>query len=207
MRQNVNAAKKAEEKATEVANTALARRLSTQAILAVTNPNPVEGFFDFAALLAVQSTKIKEDFESTSSMFHTLQNIPYLNTTLHGHSKGVCGVAFSPDSTKVVSSSRDNTLRLWGVETGKTIGEPWQGHSVFVEGVAFSPDSTKVVSASREDPNNRWDHTILIWDVDEESWKERLCRIAGRNFTREEWQHYLGNRPYEKTCPQYPAGC
>ena len=48
---------------------------------------------------------------------------------------------------------------------------------------------------------------ILIWDVgNESSWKEKLCRIAGRNFTQEEWQRYLDDRPYEKTCPQYPAG-
>ncbi len=330
-------AKNAEAKAKEIADIALAQRLSTQAVLAVKNPSPTDGLIDFAALLAVQSTKIKDDFDSTSSMFRTLQNILYLSATLNGHGEGVCSVtfsldgkkvvsgswdktirlwdvetgqaigepwqghndsvlslafssdgkkvvsgswdytvrlwdvktgeaigealqghsdhvssvAFSPDGTQVISGSWDNTLRLWnaetgeaigepwqgyegdvlsvafspdgkkvvpggryksnvirlwGVETGKPIGEPWQGHNDAVWSVAFSSDSTQVFSGSRDDPNDRWDHMILLWDVDEESWEKRLCRIAGRNFTQEEWQKYLGDRPYEKTFPQYPEG-
>ena len=47
---------------------------------------------------------------------------------------------------------------------------------------------------------------IVIWDVDEESWVKKLCRIAGRNFTKEEWKKYMDEKPYEKTCPQYPEG-
>ena len=71
--------------------------------------------------------------------------------------------------------------------------------------VAFSPDGTKIVSSSANDPDKRWDPMILIWNVDEKSWPKELCRIAGRNFTKEEWQDYMGNRPYEQTCPQYPV--
>ena len=121
-----------------------------------------------------------------------------------GHSDDVLSVAFSPDGQQVVSGGRDTTVRLWNVKTGKTIGRAWQGHSAAVYSVAFSLDGKQVVSSSSNDPGNNWDNMILIWDVDEESWKERLCRIAGRNFTQEEWQRYLNDRPYERTCLQYP---
>ena len=123
-----------------------------------------------------------------------------------GHTDRVWSVAFSPDGKKVVSGSYDRTVRLWDAETGETIGEPWQGHTDRVLSVAFSPDGKKVVSGSGDDPENRWDYMILIWDVDEESWIERLCRIAGRNFTQVEWKELLGERTYEKTCPQYLEG-
>ena len=54
-----------------------------------------------------------------------------------GHGADVNSVAFSPDGTKVVSGSWDNTIRLWSVEKGQAIGEAWQGHSAAVFSVAF----------------------------------------------------------------------
>jgi hypothetical protein len=32
------------------------------------------------------------------------------------------------------------------------------------------------------------------------------CAIAGRNLTKQEFKDYVGNEPYHKTCPQWPAG-
>jgi hypothetical protein len=57
--------------------------------------------------------------------------------------------------------------------------------------VAFSPDGKRVVSGGADNPNSRWDYMILIWNVDESEWKRRACRIAGRNFTWEEWRRYM----------------
>ena len=199
-------AEKAEGELKEIADATLAQHLSTQGILAAKTPNPADGFFDSAALLTVQGIKIKKDYESRSGALRALQSIPHLSKTLWGHSSVVRNVAFSPDGTRVVSGSSDDTVIIWDAETGKPIGEPWEGHRDWVSSVAFSPDGKQVVSGSSDDPNYRWDYMIFIWDVDEESWIQRLCRIAGRNFTQAEWQNYLDGRPYERTCPQYPAG-
>ena len=36
------------------------------------------------------------------------------------------------------------------------------------------------------------------------SWLNRARRMANRNLTKEEWQKYLGDVPYRKTCPDLP---
>ena len=79
------------------------------------------------------------------------------NMTLKGHRHQVNSVSFSPDGTKIVSASEDNTIRIWDVKTGKQIGEPLTGHTRAVNSASFSPDGTKIVSASQ-------DGTIRIWN-------------------------------------------
>jgi len=38
---------------------------------------------------------------------------------LKGHSGGVRSVSFSPDGSKIVSGSDDNTIRVWDASTGE----------------------------------------------------------------------------------------
>ncbi|MCB0306001.1 MAG: DUF4365 domain-containing protein, partial [Calditrichaeota bacterium] len=75
-----------------------------------------------------------------------------------GHSNSVLSVAFSPDGTRALSGSEDNTLRLWELETGHTI-RVFEGHSNSVLSVAFSPDGTRALSGSR-------DNTLRLWELE-----------------------------------------
>ncbi|MFQ5799364.1 MAG: WD40 repeat domain-containing protein, partial [Bacteroidota bacterium] len=72
------------------------------------------------------------------------------------------------------------------------------GHKSSVNSVAFSPNSKTLASGSD-------DGTILLWDVSLESWQARACSIANRNLTRAEWQQFLGDESYRKTCPDLPG--
>ncbi|KAG6325788.1 hypothetical protein ID866_13301, partial [Astraeus odoratus] len=62
--------------------------------------------------------------------------------------KGVMSVAFSPDGARIVSGSDDQTVRMWDADKGVQIGSPLQGHTNVVRSVAFSPDGTRIVSGS-----------------------------------------------------------
>ncbi|KAG9027637.1 hypothetical protein FS842_004899, partial [Serendipita sp. 407] len=59
----------------------------------------------------------------------------------------------------VVSGSSDNTIRIWEVETGASVGEPLKGHTEYVCSVENGPDGLNIVSGSADD-------TIRIWDVE-----------------------------------------
>ncbi|OYE04328.1 hypothetical protein CDG79_14000 [Nostoc sp. 'Peltigera membranacea cyanobiont' 232] len=77
--------------------------------------------------------------------------------TLEGHSSAVLSVVFSPDGQRLASASRDKTIKLWDVATGKAV-QTLTGHSSRVNSVVFSPDGQRLASASG-------DKTIKLWDV------------------------------------------
>jgi WD40 repeat protein len=106
-------------------------------------------------------------------------------------------VAFSPDGKKLASASADDSVIVWHVEKQVPIGQPLQGHENDVRRVAFSPDGKTLASAGL-------DKTVILWDIDPKSWLEKACKIAGRNLTLAEWKQYIGDKPYKKTCEQFP---
>ena len=76
-----------------------------------------------------------------------------------GDTDTVTSVAFSPDGKRIVSGSRDTTVRLWDADTGQQIGQPMTRHRDVVRSVAFSPDGKRIVSGSL-------DNTVRVWNVD-----------------------------------------
>src|SRR5262249_41416609 len=68
---------------------------------------------------------------------------------LAGHNTRVSSLAFSPDGTRLVSASMDQTARLWEVETGKLLAV-LRGHSHKLYEVQFSPDGAHVLTASQD---------------------------------------------------------
>ena len=65
-------------------------------------------------------------------------------------------LVFSSDGKSLVSGSRDNSIRLWDVETGNAFAI-LSGHVGEVNALAFSADGTTLISGSI-------DGTILLWD-------------------------------------------
>ena len=76
---------------------------------------------------------------------------------LESHGGYVNAVAFSPDGKTLASGSRDQTVKLWDVQTGLEM-KTLVGHTGEVLSVAFSADGHILASASR-------DGTIKLWDI------------------------------------------
>jgi WD40 repeat protein len=68
--------------------------------------------------------------------------------TFSEHTDYVYDAAFSPDGKRIVTSSRDKTVRLWNAENGHPLAT--FGHTGEVFNAAFSPDGKRIVTASQD---------------------------------------------------------
>ena len=85
-----------------------------------------------------------------------------------GHAGAVTDLAVAKDGRHVVSSSLDQTIRFWDLDSGKVV-RTLKGHVGPVFCVDISADAKRVVSGGA-------DRTVRIWDV--ETGKEINC-LAG----------------------------
>ena len=66
--------------------------------------------------------------------------------------------AFSPDSKRIVTTSNDNTARIWDAASGELL-VVLTGHKDVVKYASFSPKGRRIVTASH-------DNTAIVWDTE-----------------------------------------
>lgn len=120
-----------------------------------------------------------------------------------GHSDSVFGLAFSPDSKTLASSSADGSITLWDIETRKAISQPFMTEPDWVNSLAFSPDG-KLLAAG-VGGTDALAHETDLFHLEAPNVVETACTIAGRNMTWDEWTRYVGDVPYQRTCPDWPV--
>jgi ribosome assembly protein 4 len=106
--------------------------------------------------------------------------------TLRGHKKWVTSLAWQPmhrtknrGCRKLVSSSKDNTAKIWDSVTGKCV-TTLSGHSSSVTNVKWGGEGL-IYTASQ-------DRTIIVWAVDEEnSFNVKIVRQLKGNFIPTFW--------------------
>jgi WD40 repeat protein len=66
--------------------------------------------------------------------------------TLPGHTDFIYGLAFTPDSQRLVSASYDKTVKVWDATSGKEF-RTFPGRAGLHDAMALSPDGTRLASA------------------------------------------------------------
>jgi WD40 repeat protein len=92
-------------------------------------------------------------------------------TELLGHKKGVMSLAISFDGSRIVSGSRDRTMRVWDGRTFQELGIC--EHEDEVKSVTFSRDNSLIASGSK-------DCTVWIWNALS---LENVIRLTGHTRT------------------------
>jgi WD40 repeat protein len=106
-------------------------------------------------------------------------------------------LSFSRDGKLLAAPG--SAIQLWDISDQHVLGLHRLGKSADgTSAVSISPDGKRVAS---DGPNG----SVRIWNIDVKSWIARACRIANRNLTTAEWEQYVGDEPYRKTCPDPPA--
>ncbi len=115
----------------------------------------------------------------------TANNPVLIPSSLKGHTDAIDDLAFHPDGQILASSSRDGTIRLWNIQTGRPLGEPLTGHRSAVKSLALSPDGQILAWGGA-------DYTITLWDM-------ASGKRIGRPLTgHEDWVNGLAFNPQRK---------
>ncbi len=121
--------------------------------------------------------------------------------TVAGFTFDGISMVFTPDSDFLVTGG-GGQASIWNVEQGASGG-------VQLEVDPGAPDG-RVWVGVRDDGRTLVTFTggtgVREWDVSSERLLEHACALVARNLTQEEWDDVLPDRPYQRTCSQYPSG-
>ncbi|MFC6083828.1 caspase, EACC1-associated type [Sphaerisporangium aureirubrum] len=114
--------------------------------------------------------------------------------SLTGHTDSVSAVAFTPDGEHLVSAGADRTVRLWDIPTRGQIGMPLESPAGEVESLAVGPDGRRLATAGGGG--------LRLWDLPPlpAAPFAEVCSMAGGSLTRQEWQVYLPDEPFQRVC-------
>src|SRR5262249_52697029 len=126
---------------------------------------------------------------------------PKRRRSLDGLSDHGIDLALGPDGATLATSSLSGAIRLWDVARRQPLGGAL-ADPTGAAAMSFTGDGTRFVSATHDGGVAAWDPILLSTDFD--TWRARLCRVAGRNLTRAEWAQFLPGQPYRPTCPGLP---
>jgi WD40 repeat protein len=111
----------------------------------------------------------------------------------------VSAIAFAPDGkTFATSGGSSGHTKIWVTSTRQQLGDDFPGGEGSWGNVAYTPNGRYLFSAYADGSAYRWPVTV-------DAWADQACRVAGRNFTQEEWRRFVTGRSYERVCPGLPA--
>ena len=105
---------------------------------------------------------------------------------------GVSALTYSADGSRFLTSGF-NGDGLWDGATGELLSRVVTPQ--LVTETAFGSDPATILIAPL------FGGAVYEWDTRGQRAVEFACRLAGRDFTEQEWTQEFGDRPFQQTCP------
>lgn len=142
----------------------------------------------------VRSRGVQHETYSAAYVWNAATGQPEDEPIEFDSARVVGAVALSPDGKNFVTVSSE-TAQVWDLANRRKLARlPLPANSAHY---AFSPDGKYLATASSE--------MAKLWLWRSEDLRNEACQRLGRNLTYEEWQSYMGNKDYRKTCEALPV--
>ncbi len=105
-------------------------------------------------------------------------------------------IVFSPDGGTIAIGTKSGNIFFVDLKTSQIYG-PLITSINNIDNLLYTPDGKMIYSYHDEE--------IVFWDLSPQYWRLEMCKVAGRNLTRAEWNQYIGDvLPYQEVCPNLP---
>ena len=181
-------------------------RLAAQAQIALDQGEDVR----VPALLAIRSLRLGYSPEADAALLNAIGR-GFPRQFYIGHTDSVMSASFTPDGSKILTTSVDGTIRLWDRTSGEQIRQ-FTGHNGMVNDVVFLPDGDQILTNGTDGTMRQWmlstgeevvrfpDHDGPVWALalspdgqylvtSDESGLAYLWDMTSREIIRDFWGH------------------
>jgi WD40 repeat protein len=116
-----------------------------------------------------------------------------LEREVRGAEGPMISVAYAPDGRTLVTSGFNGGVRLYDARTLREVGSPLPAADGLWLYAGLTPDGRQVVEIDEQG-------AATVWPLALSSWEAHACSVAGRGFTRSEWDQFVPGRPYRRGC-------
>lgn len=145
------------------------------------------------ALVVLPSSTIAvtASFDGTFRHWHLPDGTP-IGAPLRVTGAGIHSLALGPDGRTLAAGTTEGTIAIWDLVDRQPLGLPLRAHRSDVQSLTFESGGD-LLSAAGDGPPLSWSMTV-------NGWTSIAARVAGRNFTCEEWDRFVGVQvPYRAT--------
>ena len=114
-----------------------------------------------------------------------------LGPPLTADTEAIVSVVFDPTGALLASSDLTGRTILWDIRQQTPVGT-----LTHATAFAFAAGGGALYTSGANS-------VIWKWSLSLDDWRSAACSIAGRNLTADEWQQFLPDEDYRKTCPAF----